>query len=441
MTRRDDKRIPPDQRSPYGRGKVERKATLEERFFRLENCDCPICRANGLTGDNMTRDFRIDFKTVLQKQMSEALGVPSSYLYGMDFAEEEPSRDPKDALKQAEQAAREPVKQFLVESASQVSWSDIVGNEEALAAMREAVEYPTKHKALSQYYGKKASKGVLLKGPPGCGKTMIGRAAARVIAELSGHKQASMLSVKATELQQPYVGFTEKLIRNLFTYAKAYKALYGHQLTIFIDEADAILPDREGARQFEVSNVSTFLTEMDGLDESSAFVLLATNRPERIDAALLRDGRIDRRITVQRPTVEGAGIIFERAMAAVPVHGLERDDIVARAMDSFFDPTRHLLKVRSDRGVDYLTMRHVVNGAMMLGLAERAKALAMQRDIASGRMTGITMHDIAQAIEAIVAEQREQPDMYALREFAKSLDAQVLEVDRVKPEIKFNALN
>jgi SpoVK/Ycf46/Vps4 family AAA+-type ATPase len=270
---------------------------------------------------------------------------------------------------------------------------------------------------------------------------MFGKAAASIIAKLNNAKAAVMIAISASQIQKPYVGQTEEIIRQLFAYARAYKALHGHQLVIFIDEADALLPSRggtgtRGVAGWEESNVATFLAEMDGMEESGALVILATNRPESIDAALLRDGRCDRRVEVKRPDENGARKILAKAMANIPT-ATSTEALVNHAIEMLFSPLRHLMKVKTERGTDFLNMAHTVSGAMMVGLAERAKANAFHRDITHGTMTGVTMMDFSKAIETITEEKRNLPDSYALIEFAKSLNAPVIEVEKSKPEIKF----
>jgi SpoVK/Ycf46/Vps4 family AAA+-type ATPase len=283
---------------------------------------------------------------------------------------------------------------------------------------------------------------------------MFGKAAASVLAKLHGKKpgDVAMLKINGPEIQSPYVGVTEEIVRDIFAYARAYKRLHGHQLVIFIDEADAILPSRDGngsgrrALPWEESNVATFLTEMDGIEESGALVILATNRPHAIDAALLRDGRCDRRIKVKRPTALAAKVIFTRYLKAAPLTaGHDQEQIAAFAMDRFFCPTNHLLTLTTSRGRDFLTLGDIVNGAMIVGLVERAKSNAFQRDLAAGgKPTGINPHDIERAIESLVEENRGLIDNYALQEFAERIgvdSVQVETINRAQPKIDIRGLN
>lgn len=462
--RKNDRR-PKDQRSPYEPSRsgesyltrvrneymVEKIEPMkcEQAIDAVQGCgdpNCPICLPESgrdrndsvLMGGGSDMDMRrMMWDTMRSEGVLRSIGASPEDV--IKRAAEERRR----LLEAAEKQARGPVEKFILKIEHKVSWDDVIGNEEAHHAMIAAIEFPIKHGELFKFYNKKMTKGILLKGPPGCGKTMLGKAAAAVIAELHGTKSSAILSIAATQLQSPFVGKTEQLIKEIFAYARAYKELYGHQLVVFIDEADAILPSRNGTSGnrgvagWEESNVATFLACMDGMENSGALVILATNRPEAIDGAVLRDGRIDHKITVHRPTPESARIIFDRAMSVAPVIG-DRSRLVDIAMETFFDPLRQLVKIKHEHGYDFITMASVVSGAMMVGLVERIKKNAFERDLAAGTMTGIIDIDIIGAIERLTYEQREQPDLYAFKELAQRLKVPVLEVDRVeKPTIKY----
>src|SRR5690606_17531596 len=161
-------------------------------------------------------------------------------------------------------------------------------------------------------------KGAMLSGPPGCGKTMFAKAAAAEMKRLYG-EEVEFISISGSSLQSMFIGETEARISAIFTFAREYRAYRGHPLLVFMDEADVLLPDRTGrvrrVASWEESQVATFLAEMDGMQESGAFVLLATNRPEVIDQAVLRDGRCDFKIVVKRPTRDALQIILEKNFA------------------------------------------------------------------------------------------------------------------------------
>lgn len=325
---------------------------------------------------------------------------------------------------------RQPVAQWLMNAPEQ-SFDDIVGNEEALSQLRDAILAPVAHAELYEAYGMKPPKGVLLSGPPGCGKTMFARAAASEMKRLYG-KQVEFLCLSATELQSKYVGETEKLIKAIFAFARTYKNKNGHPLLVFIDEAETFLPDRNHrpgryVQSWEQSQVATFLAEMDGIAESAAFVMLATNRPHMIDQALLRDGRCDFKIEVKRPTPEAAETILRRRFASTFTR-CDRELLVAAAVDSIYDPHKvlidaHLLGVNVGTGQvedlhhQHFLLEHIVSGAMVASIPERSTRFAFARDKAAGKPTGVTVEDVVRAVTAIYEENKKLDHSFALGEF------------------------
>ncbi|MDQ0510943.1 AAA family ATPase [Ancylobacter amanitiformis] len=327
--------------------------------------------------------------------------------------------------------AKKVVEKYLLTAEHSTQWDDVVGNETARTALLEAIEHPAKHADLYRHYGKKPLKGVLLFGPPGCGKTMFGKAAAAAVGRLYG-ANASLIKINGPEIQSPFVGVTEQTIRNIFKFARLYKRKHGHPLVIFIDEADSILPPRDAtSASFHASNVAAFLAEMDGLEESGAFVMLATNRPSAIDPAILRDGRIDRRIRVERPTRDAAHAIIMKAMAGVPLADGSAEEMARHACDRFFSDENVLAlagrasvtKKGADADFRPFLLANVVSGAMLVGLVERAKGIAFRRDIAAGSISGISAADITVAVEEILADARGSDHRLAIAEFIASMPA------------------
>lgn len=330
----------------------------------------------------------------------------------------------------AYRAARQKVEKYLLTAELDIAWNDVIGNEAARTALIEAIEAPKLHADLYAHYGQRPLKGVLLHGPPGCGKTMFAKAAASVIGKLYG-KQAELIKINGPEIQSPYVGVTEQTIREIFAFARIYAKEKGHPLTIFIDEADAILPSRDGrTASYQASNVAAFLAEMDGLESSGAFVILATNRPEAIDAALLRDGRCDRKIKVERPSREAARRILFRGLAVAPIAGGydQLEAVTDVALAAFYSPDRVLGSVRIGRGKDAedhpMHLHRIVNGAMLVGLVERAKGIAFRRDLAAGVRSGIGPADLVAAIDEIERENKGLDHSHALPEFIESIAEQ-----------------
>ena len=267
--------------------------------------------------------------------------------------------------------------QFAPAEIPNVKWSDIGGLEEAKQDMIEAIEMPHREKELFAFYKKRPVKGILLSGPPGCGKTMLGKAAATALSEIYGKESArtGFLYVKAPEILNSYVGASEETVREIFSDARRHAMEHGYPAIIFIDEAEAILAKR-GGMGFSMSNtiVPSFLTEMDGLESSSAIVILATNRPDILDPAIVREGRIDRKVSVKRPSVKNATDIIAMSLERYPVaDGWDLMNMAEGMAHEIYSDNRMI------NGDKYL--RDIVNGAMLAACVDLAVANAMRRDI------------------------------------------------------------
>jgi ATP-dependent 26S proteasome regulatory subunit len=278
-----------------------------------------------------------------------------------------------------------------------VTWDDIGGQEEAKRVLQEAIVDPVAKKKIYEHFGSKPSKGVLLFGASGTGKTMLAKAAVTALAKLYGKESCSsgFIYVKGPELLSKWLGETEANIRRLFASAREHKTKYGYPAILFIDESDALLGRRgsmgPGYEGMERTLVPQFLAEMDGMTSSGAFVLLATNRPDILDPAVVRDGRIDRKVHVSRPTEKDAASIFDRLLKDKhPVIGMTGSDC-ARAL---FAPNRVLwhvkLKDQSPKNQDAapdgkarwyqkdFTLGHLASGAMIAGVVQRAVQRAIR---------------------------------------------------------------
>jgi ATP-dependent 26S proteasome regulatory subunit len=286
------------------------------------------------------------------------------------------------------------ISRFVPDAVAQVAWDDIGGNDEAKEVLREAIEFPSLYKELFKAYGKKQIKGILLSGPPGCGKTMLGRACATAMSAVHKKKasRTGFLYVKGPEILNCYVGNSEQTIRDLFFDAKRHQEEFKYPAIIFIDEADAILATR-GSRNVGIGNtiVPAFLTEMDGLEESGAIVIIATNRPDVLDPAIVRDGRIDRKVVVARPTQEEGALILAKNLMKIPV----QFDMLKMAKE-----VTEVIWSSDCRVTKDILLRDIISGAMLANIVQIATSLAMRRDM-DKEPGGLVLDDLITAVNIV----------------------------------------
>jgi proteasome-associated ATPase len=299
---------------------------------------------------------------------------------------------------------------FNLEIETKVSWDDIGGLEEAKQQMIEVIEMPHRHPDLYRFYGKKPIKGVLLYGPPGCGKTMLAKATATALARIynGGSTSHGFLYVKGPEILDRYVGTAEGLIRNIFRRARKHKEEHGYPAVIFIDEADAILGKRGMGISSDIERtiVPMFLAEMDGLEDSGAVVLLATNRPDVLDPAVVRDGRIDRKVKITRPTLESTADIFLLNLRNMPLNnGYTPQHVAELGAAELFSESRTLYEIQlnTENGPEQrrFTLANLTNGGMIANIVDQATSIAMHRDMTNGRPAGLKCDDVVQAIDGV----------------------------------------
>lgn len=278
-----------------------------------------------------------------------------------------------------------------------ICWDDVGGHKEAKALLIEALEYPYTHAKIYAHYNKKAPKGVLLWGPPGCGKTMLGKACASSIAKTHGKDNSidGFMYVKTPELLSPYVGETEAEIRAVFERARKHHAKHGYPAVIFFDEADSLMNRRGSGISSDVDRtiVPTFLTEMDGLETSTAIVVIATNRADTLDEAITREGRVDHKIEIRRPVQIECEEIYKLNLSNLPIDGRENAKSLAKSAAEYMFENDTMTPVIKN-----------VSGAMVANVVARSTTYALRRDMESGRRSGIRFEDIQTSLNGICEE-------------------------------------
>ena len=290
--------------------------------------------------------------------------------------------------------------------APDIQWDDIAGLEDAKEQLIEALETPYKHPEVYKFYNMTPPKGVLLFGPQGCGKTLAAKAAAASLARTHGREnfQSGFIYVQGPALLSKWVGQTEHDIRGLFARGQEHYQTHGYPALLFIDEADALLPMRGTGKSSDVENtiVPQFLSLMDGLEYSGVMVLLATNQPKRLDPAVVREGRIDRHVKINRPTQKNAIDYFRLHMKGMPLaKGLEVDEVANVGVQELFHAQRVLYRVTHLKSTEIFRLGDAVTGAMIAGVVAQAKSNAMKRDLQSGKgkPKGVQIDDFKSSIQ------------------------------------------
>ena len=350
-------------------------------------------------------------------------------------------------------------KEYFIEDVPPTPWESIGGQEEAIQAIRDTIELPTLHPELFERFEYSTPKGFLLYGPPGCGKTLIGKATAYNLVQHMREEEGLELEeyfmhIKGPEILNMWLGETERMVREIFAQARQ-KRKEGYLPFIFIDEAESILGTRRSMRSHNISNtvVPTFCTEMDGIESLHDVVLvLASNRHDLIDPAILRPGRIDRKIKVARPNYEAARDILEIYIKAeLPIDreeikqhgGVEeaRAALVQAGLDELFaksDEARFLeVSLRSGRQ-EVLYRGDLTSGAIIASVVSRAKEMAIKRAIANSDPDGgICSEDLRLAARAEYRENEVFPPSDSVEDWLKLLDYEpenVVKVMPVKPQ-------
>jgi SpoVK/Ycf46/Vps4 family AAA+-type ATPase len=273
-----------------------------------------------------------------------------------------------------------------------VSWNEIGGLKSQIEMIRTTIELPLKHAKLAKKLGLPFSKGMLLYGPPGCGKTYIAKAIASAIIGSVEVDPRSFVYIKGAEILSKYVGETENRITSIFKSCREYHRHTGKQTVLFIDEADAIMPKRGSRISSDVEStiMPVFLSEMDGFEDGNPFVLLSTNLPNSLDDAILREGRIDIKINISRPSKEDCLDIFKIHLSKVKC---------SSSIDLLAELGTNLL-FSSD-----LSKR--VSGAMVKTIVDSSLRLVLKRIVENkDNRVGIIETDISNTILNITSHER-----------------------------------
>ena len=317
---------------------------------------------------------------------------------------------------------RPEVDELLLEEVPDVSYSDIGGLDRQIESIADAVELPYLYQDLFAEHRLPAPKGILLYGPPGCGKTLIAKAvanslAAKVAAAIGeGKGRSYFINIKGPELLNKYVGETERQIRSIFQRARE-KSEEGWPVIVFFDEMDSMFRTRGTgvSSDMESTIVPQLLAEIDGVEGlRNVIVIGATNREDLIDPAILRPGRLDVKIKIERPDAVAASQVFARYLTdEIPIaDGETVDAMIAATVEEMYRecPENEFLEVtyaNGERGV--LHYRDFASGAMIENIVRRAKKSAIKRVIAGGER-GVSTADLVSAIRQEFKEHEDLPN-------------------------------
>ncbi|MEA2433124.1 MAG: proteasome-associated ATPase [Actinomycetota bacterium] len=332
------------------------------------------------------------------------------------------------------------VEELILEEVPDISYEDIGGLDEQLEEIRDAVELPFLHADLFREHELDPPKGILLYGPPGCGKTLVAKAVANSLAKKTAERMGTegrrsyFLNIKGPELLNKYVGETERQIRLIFQRAKE-KSDEGVPVIVFFDEMDSLFRTRGSGISSDIEStiVPQLLAEIDGVESlKNVIVVGASNREDLIDPAILRPGRLDVKIKVERPTEKAAVDIFAKYLTTrIPIAATEIEkhgsadaavkEMIVETVEKMYsvDEDNKFLEVTYANGdKEILYFKDFSSGAMIENIVRRAKKQAVKRAI-EGEPKGINIDDMIRAIHQEYKENEDLPNTTNPDDWAK----------------------
>ena len=330
-----------------------------------------------------------------------------------------------------EKLERPEVEDLLLEEVPDISYADIGGLDEQIEQIADAVELPFLYADLFAEHQLPAPKGILLYGPPGCGKTLIAKAVANSLAKKVAEKtggekgRSYFINIKGPELLNKYVGETERQIRLVFQRARE-KSEEGWPVIVFFDEMDSMFRTRGSgiSSDMESTIVPQLLAEIDGVEGlRNVIVIGATNREDLIDPAILRPGRLDVKIKIERPNDTAAKQIFAQYLTdEIPIAaGANVPAMIEQTVEAMYrtDAANQFLEVTYQNGdKETLYYKDFSSGAMIENIVRRAKKLAIKRVIAGGER-GVCLQDLLDSIRQEYKEHEDLPNTTNPDDWAK----------------------